>query len=226
MLRPIISRITTQRLSLPRREMTSKLFKQWHDSDAGGMEKAVPMMSGEVRKLAQEVQLTQKSHDAPAATALYLQQLQNCNRPEDVQAANSPAVLQHLGSSWGEREPDAAINWIPNVPAGELREEFIQSLANSWTNQDAAKASQWVAGLPAGREKDAAVLGMLGTIGGSDPEAAFVWAAQIGNADKRETGYAEVIQSLHKKSPEAAKTALETAPISEKRKAELREALK
>ena len=69
----------------------------------------------------------------------------------------------------------------------------------------------------------AAVIGMLGTIGGSDPEAAFAWAAQIGNADKREAGYAEVIQSLHQKSPEAAKSALETAPLSETRKAKLRE---
>ena len=209
-----------------RRDMTSKLFKQWHESDASGMERALPTMSGELRKLGLEVAIRRKSQDAPAATAAYLQQLQTSTREEDRQAANNPAVLQQLGSSWGEREPDAAINWIPKVPAGELREEFIQYLARSWTSQDTTKASQWVAGLPAGREKDAAVIGMLGTIGGSDPEAAFAWAAQIGNAEKKEDGYSEIIQSLHNKSPEAAKSALETAPISEKRKAELREALK
>ena len=209
-----------------RKSTLQSVFKQWAEMDFGEVQKALSTMSGQVRTLAQERVIMHQQEMTPSAAAIYLLQLQTSNRPEDVQAANSSAVIQQLASSWGEREPDAAINWIPKVPAGELREEFIQYLALSWTSQDTTKASQWVAGLPAGAEKDAAVIGMLGTIGGSDPEAAFAWAAQIGNADKRETGYAEVIQSLHKKSPETAKTALETAPISEKRKAELREALK
>ena len=87
-------------------------------------------------------------------------------------------LLRIVQGNWGAAEPDAALAWVRELPAGEQRDGALTEVLGGIAQRDPTTAIQLLADLPPGGFRDGAVFRIALTCSTAHPEAAAALANQ------------------------------------------------
>jgi hypothetical protein len=90
----------------------------------------------------------------------------------------SSRLLRIVEGNWGAAEPDAALAWARDLPAGEQRDGALTEVLGGIAQRDPTAATHLLADLPPGGFRDGAVFRIALTCSTAHPEAAAALADQ------------------------------------------------
>ena len=101
-----------------------------------------------------------------------------------------------LSRQWGKEDPEAAAQWVSNIPEGGIRIPAIRGLVWAWAKTEPGNASGWVAALPPGDARDQGALALTQTISRELPYEAWEWAMSISSPHVQSQGLAQILEVL------------------------------
>lgn len=95
-------------------------------------------------------------------------------------------LVSEVAIGWGAAQPQAALDWLTNLPDGNARSNAIETIFQRWTEADPELASAHLTRMPTSGAKDLAISSLAKAIHKDDPEAARLWAETITDESLRE----------------------------------------
>lgn len=123
--------------------------------------------------------------------------------------------LRIVAEQWGERDGEAALQWLRDQPTGKPRDEAVRDAFVEWWKVDPAGAGAWLASASLTAFHDPAVNAYARKLSDPAPREAIGWCERVQDA---ELGYRclEVAASQwYRRDPVAAEAWLQRSPLDE-----------
>ncbi len=140
------------------------------------------------------------------------------------------AVVESLGRLGAQREllsavlgmvaetnPQAAFNYLNNIPASQNRALAYAAIFDHWARLDPRQAAMAAMSLPTGSARKNALSSVASEWAGNDPQSAMSWAAALPEGNLRKDAVANVLQRISESNPTIAIQFLEAMPVSGQR---------
>ena len=120
-----------------------------------------------------------------------------------------------MGTRWSETNPEAAISFFSDLPAGKTQEVGIKSVIGNWAKQDPLSAGEWLNERHAGPELDSALSVYASTVANENAGAAMEWAISISQEKLQQQTIRKVGQEWYRQDKEAVEEWLPESGLSE-----------
>ncbi len=132
-------------------------------------------------------------------------------------------AVAEVAEVWGQRDPEAAAQWLADQSKGATNVNAWMSLSHTWGASDPQAASEWVLSMPAGAGRDGAVMGLVDSQRERDAASAVAWAETISDGRMRERALMGAYNRWKAKEPAPAAAWLEsTSALTTGQKAALK----
>jgi hypothetical protein len=91
----------------------------------------------------------------------------------------APIARDAIATRWVERDPEAAMNWLLTLPAGEERRKTIGSTFSTWLKSDPSAATIWLRSASPAKAVDPAIVVVVRRDSKRRPGSALDWAHLI-----------------------------------------------
>lgn len=98
---------------------------------------------------------------------------------EKLSPSDQIVAMRAIAPPFAQKDPDAAITWAMNLPAGESRDVAIQSVLDRWTMNQPERAAQWAQSAAASSQQTALVEHVASVWLKSNPSAARSWIERL-----------------------------------------------
>jgi hypothetical protein len=115
-----------------------------------------------------------------------------------------PYLLRIVEQNWGAAEPDAALAWVRELPAGEQRDGALTEVLGGIAQRDPATAIKLLEDLPPGGFRDGAVFRIAVTCSTAHPEAAAALADQAREVFQQQDYFEAVGRGWSSRNPTEA----------------------
>lgn len=102
------------------------------------------------------------------------------------------AFCVEVGFALARESPYEAIEWLNELPQGEIWTTCLENLVAWWVDFDPENASRWLNLLPRDGEVDTAIYSFVRSAATVDPAGARHWAGEIRNQDLRDAALREI----------------------------------
>ncbi len=115
-------------------------------------------------------------------------------------------AMSTLAGIWTARDPQAAGNFVAQLPPGEAQNEAVKAVVSTWAEQNPAQTAAWVLQFPTGALQDQAIREIVSAWNTADPEGARNWAVQLPDSPARDTALMSLAASIAYWTPDRAAT--------------------
>jgi hypothetical protein len=205
-----------------RDEALSRLAQSWVGMDAKAAQAwAAGLPGDEQSKVLRALVGKAQDEDPDTAPDAYLKFTSSLSADAASKKENQQ-VAHNVASTMAKDDPQKAITWMQNLPAGGAREQAVGGIAEAWIGFDPAAASDWINKLPTGEGRDMAASRLASTIARDTPSDAFIWATSINDPAERRKSAESVIEIWKNNGGKsAAQAALENANFTDQERTEL-----
>ncbi|MGI9244330.1 MAG: hypothetical protein ACR2RV_26260 [Verrucomicrobiales bacterium] len=124
-------------------------------------------------------------------------------------------VVAVVGSRMAHRDPQSAMTWLNELPAGQAQNAGAQRIMREWTDRDPTAASDFLADMPESPSRDSAITGLTQRLAREDPQSAVAWAETITSDATRQESLIEAGRAWQRRDPAATAEWLATANLPE-----------
>ncbi len=113
--------------------------------------------------------------------------------------------------------PEAAANWVVQLPAGKTRDSLAASVGERFAIAQPAEAAQWIEQIKDQSTRDSAIYGLIRGYVAADPAAASEWVSQISDQKMRDQSLSQVWWQWRSKDAPAAREWVKNLTIIKER---------
>lgn len=127
----------------------------------------------------------------------------------DINALNQ--VSESLAEDWYREDPDAARQWVLDLPAQAI-DEGAQGLVNRLAREEPVEAAQFLSDLATKNPDvnfDGAIQRLISNARSQDPELATIWVSGLANERIRPGAYRQTLESWIQRDTQAAQLWME-----------------
>lgn len=124
---------------------------------------------------------------------------------------------------WGRRNGEAALNWLGEQPAGELRDQAVREAFGEWSKTDPLTARDWLVEEKPAALRDPALEFKANRIVDLEPERALGFCERIEDAGRRRSCLESTAKIWYAKDAVAAETWLQQSSLDEEARSRVRE---
>jgi len=147
----------------------------------------------------------------PSAAAAYVEKAEP--------AWERTRLMDSLGFTWLQREPETAANWWEEHAPGP---DTLVKIINVWAQQDPNSAGEWLDKHPPGPASDTARMTFARQVADLDQESALLWAVTVSDSTMREGTIDHVYTDWHLRDAGAAENFLQNSDWPQERITRLR----
>jgi len=110
-----------------------------------------------------------------------------------------------VANEWASENPDAAMEWVTDLPESGGREYALKATIRAWVNVDLASASHWAEQLAEGVERNS-MMAEMGSFWAAteDSKTVAAWLESLPEASSRDSALAGVAASKQRSDPHEA----------------------
>lgn len=126
-------------------------------------------------------------------------------------AKTTGMARQGFIKQWGEKDPEAAAQWLESLPGDPASKPVAASLASTWASFDEEAATGWASSLPDGFPHDGAAASMAEFFARAEPHKAWQWASSVADPDARAEAFYSVACQWRSEAPQEFRDAYAAA---------------
>lgn len=118
-----------------------------------------------------------------------------------TQRKTNGQLLNTLASQWARRDPQAAVEWVANLPDELQRRRLFTSMVATWAESSPSAAALFAGNLAAEDGRDEAIITVVSGWAQRDPVAAAQWVASFLPGRLQEQAILQVVPALVERNP-------------------------
>jgi hypothetical protein len=127
-----------------------------------------------------------------------------------------------VAKHWGRHDGAAAMAWLGEQPAGELRDQAVREAFGQWTRADPRGTRVWLAAEDSTGLRDPAVEYKVQRTVALEPVRALSWCERIQDTDRQQSCLESTANSWYARDAEAAETWLQQSSLDEEARSRVR----